>query len=369
MEINLFALGVLALIFFNSNLRGEKRLFDQKLFLALIISNALLLTADSGMWMSNGGSGAGMRELNLLVTTAYYILNPVPCALWCLFIHNQLFKDEVRTKKLIRWLGIPAALVAVLSVLSIFTRWFFYFDETNVYHRGPLFPVFAAICYSYLIGALVLIFTRCRRFDKSYVTPLLTFEVLPFLAGIVQTFYYGVSIIWASMAISLLIIFISLQHDQMYRDYLTGLSNRRQLDVYLKKYIKNHQLIAGIMIDVDSFKEINDCYGHTVGDLALQHTADILKKSFRQHDFIARYGGDEFVIVVGIRENFDIINAANRIKENLEQFNRQKTVPFAISLSMGYDLFDLASGRTLEEFMTKIDSLMYQDKKGRLMLS
>ena len=72
---------------------------------------------------------------------------------------------------------------------------------------------------------------------------------------------------------------------------------------------------------------------------------------------------------MGICENFDIINAADRIKENLEQFNRQKIVPFNISLSMGYDIFDRSSGMTNEQFITEIDSLMYQDKKSRLMLS
>lgn len=369
LEIDLFALVVLVLIFFNVSHKRERQLTDQKLFLALIVANVLALITDAGMWLTNGAPGAGMRELNILVTTVYYILNVPPCALWFLYVHNRLYKDEARIKKLLIPLCIPAALVFALSVLSIFTGWFFYFDAANTYHRGPLFLLFALLCYSYLLASLGLIFIKRKRFDKNYIRPLLTFIAIPFIAGIIQTFFYGVSIAWASMAIGLLIIFIHMQHDQLYRDYLTGLFNRRQLDEYLKKNIRNNQLIAGIMIDVDSFKEINDCYGHTVGDQALRQTAEILKKSFRQNDFIARYGGDEFVIVVGICENFDIINAADRIKENLEQFNRQKIVPFKISLSMGYDIFDRSSGMTNEQFITEIDSLMYQDKKSRLMLS
>ncbi len=107
--------------------------------------------------------------------------------------------------------------------------------------------------------------------------------------------------------LSLLIIYINIQNTQLYKDYLTDLYNRRQFDNYIRAKINssNNKRIAGFMIDIDSFKKINDVYGHDYGDTALKSTAKILRDTFSDNDFIARYGGDEFVVVVELNDDDD----------------------------------------------------------------
>ncbi|KXJ98094.1 MAG: Response regulator PleD [Parcubacteria bacterium OLB19] len=109
---------------------------------------------------------------------------------------------------------------------------------------------------------------------------------------------------------------------QALTDHLTGLLNRRALDLALEKYIANFQRgkrdkinkpFCIILFDLDNFKGINDVFGYNTGDTVLKIVAKIAQSKIRPADFIARYGGEEFVIIFN-GEIGDAINLANRIK-------------------------------------------------------
>ena len=117
------------------------------------------------------------------------------------------------------------------------------------------------------------------------------------------------------------------------------------------------------MIDLDSFKVINDLYGHNNGDQALKDTAQILKSTFRDKDFIARYGGDEFVVVMEIEEQSELAVMVQKLRENISRFNLRRSVPYEIHLSIGYDCFVKESETSAMTFLQKIDHLMYLDKQ------
>ena len=262
---------------------------------------------------------------------------------------------------------IPTCVNLILSFLSIFNNHLlFYIDDNNIYHRGNLFYLMAAISFFYLIYAMILIIWKQKVIRKNEFFPLLVFVIPPFIGGIIQAIYYGISLIWICVTLSILILFINIQNNQLYTDYLTGLFNRRQLDNYLQQKAQNIEngMLAGIMIDLNSFKAINDLYGHHIGDQALQHTAEILKKTFRKNDdFIARYGGDEFVILMATRDRSRLPDEIARLKEKVQQFNAQKIVPYTISFSIGYDYYPVESETTAADFLKHIDDLMYQDKQ------
>ena len=101
--------------------------------------------------------------------------------------------------------------------------------------------------------------------------------------------------------LSLLIVYLSMQEYGLNTDYLTGAYNRRQLDNYIRTKIKlsrPESIIGVICVDLNEFKLINDNYGHEAGDKALKTSVAVLRKSLRPNDFIARTGGDEFVILL-----------------------------------------------------------------------
>lgn len=369
-EINVFALIILFLIFLNIRNRSKTYAFDQKLFLTLLSANALLLVIDTFTWILDGKPGFVAKNFNLSITSLYYILNPLPCMLWSFYADYKIYRDENRHKNKLIPLYLPMIIIAILTVLSFFNDGMFYIDGNNIYHRGKLFYMLPVVTYFYFVYTFTQLVIKRKMIRKNDYIPLIVFAIPPFIGGLIQSIFYGISLLWISTTISSLIVFMNIQNNQLNTDYLTGLYNRRQLDKYLAEYVKDSTRknnLGGIMIDVNSFKMINDVYGHIVGDQALEYTGEILKKSIRKDDFIARYGGDEFAVIIKIEKKWDLINTVKRIKDNIAMFNAQKITPYKIDLSMGYDIFDLKSGMTIKQFLKNIDNSMYKDKRRKVM--
>jgi len=283
-EINAFALAVLFLIFLNVNHNTGQYLPEQKLFLALLGLNGIILILDTAMWLLDGRPGLIVRVPYLLVTAFYYVLNPLICMVWSFYADYQIYRSQAHLRKLLIPMLIPVCINALLSLLSIFTNQMFYIDLDNVYHRGPLFFLMVAIGCFYLIYTAVSVLRMQRRIKRNNFIPILAFAFPPFVGMVIQSIFYGLSLIWVCVTISILIIFLNIQNYELYTDYLTGLFNRRQLDNFLLQVQSDAEehLLAGIMIDLDSFKAINDVYGHDAGDEALRQTAVILKRTFRK---------------------------------------------------------------------------------------
>jgi diguanylate cyclase (GGDEF)-like protein len=117
------------------------------------------------------------------------------------------------------------------------------------------------------------------------------------------------------------------------------------------------------MIDLDRFKHINDTLGHMEGDNALRDMAAIIKGCIRHSDFAARYGGDEFVIAAPAE--YDIKKLMARIQLAIDVQNEKHSRPYQIEMSYGYDVYVTGQNRSIKDFMTHIDQLMYQHKETR----
>jgi len=106
-------------------------------------------------------------------------------------------------------------------------------------------------------------------------------------------------------------------------DALTGLPNRRSFIASLEEALKQNRSHAErcvlLMLDIDHFKSINDSYGHPVGDVVLQHVAQLIRHKLRQNDTAGRLGGEEFAILLQNIEQSDAVALANRLRESLAQ--------------------------------------------------
>jgi diguanylate cyclase (GGDEF)-like protein len=152
-------------------------------------------------------------------------------------------------------------------------------------------------------------------------------------------------------------------------DDLTGLNNRRGFLSLAAQYLKlvNRQKINTFLFyaDVDRFKHINDTYGHSEGDKVLVDIANILKKSFRDSDIIARIGGDEFVVLpIGFNE-FDPEIIHKRIRENFKLLNYEYNRKYTVSISVGIAHYNAKKPCSIEELLDIADKLMYKDKKAK----
>lgn len=363
--INAYALMILLLIYLKIRQYSDKYLKEQRLFLQLVFFNAILLILDLAMWIVEGSTWSWTHNIYLFILTVYYILNPVPCMFWSLYADYQVNHSTKRLRKIVKPLLIPVFVNLLLSLANIKGGFLFYVDNNNLLQRGPLFIIVFIICYLYFAYTFWQIRAQRDKMSESEFNALFFFPFFPFVGGILTYILNDVTVVWVTMTFSLLIIFISILSQQLYLDHLTGLFNRRQLDTFLNDRLKERgpdKIIGGIMMDLNSFKKINDIYGHGVGDQALEAVAGVLKKSLRKDDFISRYGGDEFTVIIEIHKENDLINAVSRIQENLDQFNLGQTLPFDLSLSFGYDIYGPDSGMTGQQFLKHIDDLMYEDK-------
>lgn len=119
---------------------------------------------------------------------------------------------------------------------------------------------------------------------------------------------------------------VRIEHNAMH-DYLTGLPNRRYLDemlgIYAQECAAKGLVLAALHLDLDRFKQINDTLGHNTGDAVLRHAARILRETVREQDFVARIGGDEFVVLVRFE------GSPRRLSLLAERIIREMRKPFA----------------------------------------
>ena len=356
---------ILGIVYISAYNRSEKIFTQYKIFIALLQANLLLLVIDILGWVFNGLPGSINWSLNTASNLLLYIATPIPPMLWILYIHFQVFQDEVLIKKWIRKLLILFSFHAAASILSLFTGWFFSVDNNNIYHRGSYFFFHVIFCFALFFYSVIFIFRHRRLIERNYYYSLLLFSIPPLIGSTVQAFYYGVSLNWMGMMLSLLIIYLNIQNRGLVTDYLTGVYNRRQLDFLIKTKIRNstkEKSFSAILIDIDQFKHINDSYGHYTGDDALKASAQIIKESLKKDDFIARFGGDEFFILLDTNNYTLLEQTVRQIRENVDLFNKEKAKVYSLSFCMGYDVFDPHLGMDAEAFLRHIDMKMYRNK-------
>jgi diguanylate cyclase (GGDEF)-like protein len=153
-------------------------------------------------------------------------------------------------------------------------------------------------------------------------------------------------------------------------DSLTGLYNRRGFITLAEHQIKLASRMQTplflIYADLDDFKAINDTYGHAMGDRALVAAAQILKNSYRHSDLIARFGGDEFVVLYVCSASDSGSAILDRLEDRLILYNSSsQDHPFQLSFSVGFSWYDPHYPLGLEELLMEADEMMYESKKAK----
>jgi diguanylate cyclase (GGDEF)-like protein len=149
------------------------------------------------------------------------------------------------------------------------------------------------------------------------------------------------------------------------RDPLTGVYNRNFFNEIIANEIERTRRygdkFAIVMMDVNNFKQINDVYGHLIGDWILRECASILERSIRSSDLLVRFGGDEFLVVTRETDSAGCDALINRIDEYFLEWNKGHPEPdYGLSVSIGCANFE--SGKELMDVIRDADSRMYANK-------
>jgi len=147
-------------------------------------------------------------------------------------------------------------------------------------------------------------------------------------------------------------------------DELTGAYNRRAFNEYLEKNISRakryNEPLSFLLLDIDHFKNINDSHGHDVGDEVLKIMVDMIKNSIRSEDIFARWGGEEFVLLLPQTNSDSAIVLAERLRTEIAQYNFSNVGTITVSIGIS----ELNDGDGLDELIKRGDMALYNAKES-----
>jgi diguanylate cyclase (GGDEF)-like protein len=180
---------------------------------------------------------------------------------------------------------------------------------------------------------------------------------------------FAISFFWSTGFI--LMISQRLKNDLMEvatMDLLTRIPNRRATQAFLEKELSRAQRNDGefsvLLIDIDNFKQVNDRWGHSVGDKVLVQTAGIFQSMLRKQDLVGRWGGEEFLVIVPGSPHCDPEALADRLRHEVASSeHKHANASFHITVSIGVACADQTS--TLDEIIRQADAALYRAKKTK----
>lgn len=225
----------------------------------------------------------------------------------------------------------------------------------TVFARGlnpppmPSLLILPLVVHERVLGTLMLGSEKKRAFDES-VRPAL--EVL--------ASHVAVSLANARM--------VKRLEELATTDGMTGLLNKRTLLEEAQRRLKSAERfkkpLSVLVTDIDHFKRVNDTYGHDVGDVVIKGMGDLLKRIKRDTDVVARFGGEEFVIVCEETDETGARNLGERIRKELEATTFQTELgPLKVTCSVGVAMFP-AAGQTWQALFKATDEALYVSKRG-----
>lgn len=150
-------------------------------------------------------------------------------------------------------------------------------------------------------------------------------------------------------------------------DPLTGLPNRaaydEQIEQEYERWSRYKTAFSVVVCDLDFFKKVNDTYGHLAGDKVLRLVAKVISKNIRVTDFVGRFGGEEFVIILPSTEATETVQAMEKLRETLagSPFNFHSK---PVNITMSFGVTEIREGDSLEDLFTRADQALYQAKEG-----
>ena len=366
-EIDIFAILVLAAILFYSPVRLLNQ--EQRIFQALLLVTILAILLDIATWAADGAIIRSAQIWNYIFNDLYWAVALFPCYIGMLYCLFQISAEAFRKWKIIA--AIPLFYGFFMILLNHWTGWIFTISPDGTYQRGPFFLAVGSISYLHMGISAFLMFWQSLHVSNGERTKyrmLAFFMIFPFLGSLLQVLVYGVSTIWPSITLTILMCSLFIQNGNATTDSLTHLNNRGRFDAYADW--KWNSLVDGesfwlIIMDIDRFKKINDTYGHAEGDRALIRCAGALRSVMsKKGGFLARIGGDEFAVILCNVDEAYVADFIQRAQSAVHSACGQNSPGYQLCVSAGYAGTAGRADRDFARLFSAADEMMYQTKKA-----
>lgn len=369
LELNLFCIAILVLILYRVLRRNDRQVSQLKFRNMLILHILALLVNALGPYV-NASMAHPARMVRMQYTTFvfYYVLLNLSIRSWFVYLFYSMNLEERQTAHLLRLVNASTLILALLDATSQLTHVFFYVQGNQLIRTTLMQWQVIYLFATQLLTAAVANFRHRDRHtpaERRRLGLIATYPILPFIFMIFRFAIGSLPYLAVSNTMALLIIYIGYLDQLISVDPLTGVNNRDRLMEHIRgRMEKNATGQVILMFDINRFKRINDTYGHLEGDRALRIVADALRSVFDStyHGaFLARYGGDEFIVTAQLDEE-RTQELIDKIRAAVAKAREDKHLPYALELSIGQARY-APSMQTPQAFIEAADQSLYLEKE------
>ena len=360
-DILIFSFIMLAFLLVYYVINAPQKTPAKRMFIGIIVTLMLNTTLAALACIPNGIDEPWAISMNVWVHSMLLASAYLPIAAWFAYIDHKIFNNFDNIKKRGVFYLIPFYVATLMVALNSVTGLMFTIEDGNVYTQQFGVVVVTVIMYLMVIALLYVAQRMKERINFKHIKVVFGFMLLPIAATILQMVVPGLNFLWPAFAFATFMAFLLLEKDAMLKDSLTKLNTRVALEARVKAKLRRHEPFSLIMIDLDEFKQVNDMFGHKVGDDALMVVASILEDSVKRTDMVCRYGGDEFLILVESPRPHAARYIKDRVKARISAFNKKGVKPYMLAMSFGLKFYD-HSAANIKHLLAEVDQLMYAEK-------
>jgi len=286
----------------------------------------------------------------------------------CCFYYSAVFVDYfahgniARTKKFLIGVSIFIAAYIISIIPNFYHGYYFYISKDNIYIQGSFYILQLFISYLPIILILIDVSLAPKYIKRNQVLLIMFFVVITAVGAAVDIVLRTTNLIWPCITGAVLYVYFFLLRSDAKIDSLTGIGNRNNFYEYINMLSMQsaERKYAFIKIDLNQLEEINNSFGNLEGDNAIKDLSTIIKISIRHTDFAARYGGDEFILIIGAESN--IQRVIDRIIEQINFQNDKKLKPYKLFINYTYDFYTTNTGNSIQDFLAYLDSKIQKNK-------
>jgi len=254
----------------------------------------------------------------------------------------------------------PFVIHLIFAISNPFTGLYFSLSESNQIVYGSFFKLFFIfLCYAYCL-VYYASYKASRGYEKADRPYFYIPATVSLLCSVLQWLPPFLLLGRSGLAVGMFYYYTFMRELHHRYDPLTGAMNRMAFQTAMEK-LQNHNAVTIAVFDLNRLKQINDNYGHSVGDKTISDMAKIIQESFGGIGTVYRIGGDEFCLICEKTKKDLIETAFGRVDELVAKHSDVHDVPF--SIAYGYAEFDKKTTGTIYDCFDSADSRMYLNKR------